>query len=393
MLLSDYDEDTIKKFLESSEGLLNKKINDVPKLLFYKTSNFEINNLNEITSNVIFMVKNKKALLIVGNGVDCIYSLVEFEDYIYEKYLGKKIVLFYGNCHTGIVKKYLETSIEFKERYEIYPLKEIQEVDNIAYFDISVMKYCDVFIHQSIWEKNRYGEEYSSENIIKKLNPQCVVIAMPNLYHMPCCLFPQYYDATELRYKKQTYFFRDFIIDEGLKKGYSLKKISIEYYKYNFDSKIIEQEYKDFIEKVRNRECEWDIKVADFIESHIKEIPLFYEMNHPTNFIFKYYAYKLLNILICGKYTIGEVEEYKLDVYQMPLLTVVKDALGLKYSTLNQNIRETGVKVRNVPMDIREYIKEYFSVIWICDDFKVEQRIRSKVCYYIYKIQDLFLKK
>ncbi len=55
-----------------------------------------------------------------------------------------------------------------------------------------------------------YGEEYSSKNIIKQLKPDCKIIAIPNVYQLPVCFFPQYYKkGEEFRDKINTIFFRD----------------------------------------------------------------------------------------------------------------------------------------------------------------------------------------
>lgn len=304
----------------------------------------------------------------------------------------KKIVVLYGNCHTGAVKRILQSCPEFNLEYEIYPMKEIQEVKDPAYFDMPIYKKCDVFIHQSIWEKNRYGKEYASENLIKKLNPKCKVIAMPNLYHMPLCLFPQYYSATELRKDNQTYFFRDKIIDEGLAKGDSLQTIAKSYYNYKFDHEILRNDFDKFIKKVELREIDWDIKVSSFIKENISRDMLFYEPNHPTNVLFRYYAEEILKILIDGNFTVDEKQTFELDTYQMPLLTEVKEALGLTYSTKDSQLRKTGTKVRNVPMDIKEYVNQYFSTIWICEDFSKSLTKKSKVLFVKYRVQNIFIK-
>lgn len=380
--------------LRCSEGFINKKLLSAAKLHFFKTSFHALNDIKRLSKITIRKVLNEKSIIIIGDCIKDSYlqQLTEFEDFVYEKYIGKKIVLFYGNCHTGAVKKYLQTSMEFDEKYEIYPLKEIQEVKTPSYFDHPVFQVCDVFIHQSIWKKNRYGEEYASENVISKLSNNCQIIAMPNVYHLPCCLFPQYYEAKELKHNNQTYFFRDMIIDNGLRQGKTIKQIAEQYYDYRFGEKFIQEEYKKFIKTVRKREQEWDIKVADFIEANIKDKPLFYEMNHPTNYLIRLYATGILTILLRESVSMGEITDYKMDTYQMPFLTEVQKALGLQYSTLNTEIRTTGVKLRKIPMNIEEYVKEYYATVWVCGEFEELINKKSKRLYNILKIENFFLK-
>lgn len=48
-------------------------------------------------------------------------GLEEFTDYIYYKWLDRKLVLLHGNCHMEVVKAYLESSDKFLNKYAIYP--------------------------------------------------------------------------------------------------------------------------------------------------------------------------------------------------------------------------------------------------------------------------------
>lgn len=303
--------------------------------------------------------------------------------------MAKKTVILYGNCHTAIVKKYLQACPEFNEIYTIYPIKEIQEVKDFSYFNLPIFSTCDVLIHQSIWEKNRYGKEYASSNIISKVKPDCKIIAMPNLYHLPLFLFPQYYEAEELRSKDQTYFFRDLIVDEGLRQGKTLKYITENYYKYKFDYGIIRNNYNDFLEEVKKREAEWDIKISEFINRNIRNEQLFYEPNHPTNFVIKYYAEELLKILLRDNYTVKDIGNYRMDSYEMPILGEVRNALDLSYGGENNELRITGVKVCSTCMSLNQYVKQYFSSIWMCNDFKRKLKFFSKALYYYYRIKNL----
>lgn len=378
----------IIKNLGVKNGYIERRIMQASSLYFYNSSFDRFNNIQRMTEEIVLDIKKNNAFLIVGKVDSSILSfLSEFEDYVYDHYVGKKIVVFYGNCHTGAVKRYLQTSKEFIENYDIYPVKEIQDVKDPSYFELPVFKVCDVFVHQSIWKKNRYGEQYASENVISKISKPCKVIAMPNVYHLPCCLFPQYYEAKELRYNNQTYFFRDSIIDEGIKQKKCLNEIARKYYETEYDKATILGDYSRFLSTLKKREKDWDISVSSFIESNIKEHQLFYEMNHPTNFLIKYYAEELLKIILQDNYSIGELENYKMDTYQMPMLPSVQSALGLKYSSLNSELRTSGIKLRNLPMDINEYVKEYYACIWMSGEFDLLTRIRSKFMFLEYKIE------
>lgn len=393
ILISQKDQAIFCEKIDKQRSLLGEKIKKAKSLAFYKTSYSNYNTIKHLTDSLAKKIIDEHIFLVIGDGVKKTPPLLEeFVDYTYEKYIGKKIVLFYGNCHTGAVKKYMITSKEFCARYIIYPIKEIQEVNNPAYFEMPVFKICDVFIHQSIWKKNRYGKEFASDNVIKKISKKSQIIAMPNVYHLPCCLFPQYYEASELRYNNQTYFFRDKIIDEELRKGKTPVEIAEKYFHVQFDYQSIQSSYERFLETVKRREEEWDIKVSSFIERNIKECRMFYEMNHPTSHLIKYYASEILGILLDCKNSFDEKCEYQMDSYQMPLLSEVQKALGLMYSDENREIRITGVKIRNKKMDIYEYVKQYFSTIWMSGEFEKRLILKSKMLFALYKSEGFFLK-
>ena len=376
-------------------GFVDIKIAESSKVYYYKTDRKELNNIETITSDVIKEIRANGAYLIVGNSqlLSSQNDLLEFEEFAYEKYLGKAIVILYGNCHTRAVKRGLQSCKAFNINYEIYPLKEIQEVRDASYFDLPVFRICDVLIHQCIWEKNRYGKEYASSNILSRVKETCKVIAMPNIYHMPICLFPQYYEKKELRYKNQTYFFRDKIIDAGIENGRTLRQIAREYYEYKFDQIEIREEYLKFISKVREREMEWDISVADYINTHIKTNFLFYEPNHPTGCLFNYYVNAILKILGINDYEADTIDSVvEMDSYQMPFLTEVGKALDIEYSTKGMEIRATGVKIRKVKMDIQEYVNQYYASVWMCGEYGIKNQLFSKVMWLIYRIQNVPLR-
>lgn len=298
----------------------------------------------------------------------------------------KKKVVVYGNCHTTVFSKYLQNCKEFNDEYIIFPMKAIQEVKDCTYFDMPIFKTCDVFIHQSIRDNNRYGKEYASSTLIAKLKPDCKVISIPNVYHLPTCLFPQYTEDTELCYKGGTFFFRDRVIDEQIKEGRSLQYIINGYHNYTFEKNQIKKQFQKFIENVKYREEEWDIKISDYIQNYYRTHNLFYDPNHPRNFLLRYYAKKTLEILLDRKFTIDELEDFTLDSYEMPLHASVAVALELKYFTIQQEIRKTGAKVVIGPMYLEQYIKQYFSMLWLCNDFSVLINMKSRCLFRYYKV-------
>lgn len=305
----------------------------------------------------------------------------------------KKMVIVYGNCHTSIISKMLEANPEFNEKYYIYPTERIQDIKDPKDLYHDCYAQCDVFIHQSIRLNNRYGEEYASERIIARLKPGCKIIAIPNVYHLPLCFFPQYYDAHELKNKAVkgglTFFFRDSIIDSHLKDVRRLYKLFKQVKKdYNdpflFNNENIVASFNQFVDKVRGREKEWDIKVSQFILDNYKQHQLFYDPNHPTNFFLSYVSEELLRLLIDNGKTGCNIQCIKetLENIEYPMCHSVINALGLcwKESVIRRNNPFT--RITPFKMTLFWYTYQYFIFIWMAEDFPKSLRRISKLLWY-----------
>ena len=219
---------------------------------------------------------------------------------------------------------------------------------------------------------NRYGEEYASEKIISRLKAGCKVISIPNVYHLPLCFFPQYSDAPELRKDGVTYFFRDSIIDSHLNQPLTqIKRVKKDYNNPNrFDRKAIIDSFELFINKIKKREEDWDIKVSNFILENYRDHQLFYDPNHPTNFFLSYIATELLKLLMDN----SSEEEDKLavdnclDTIEMPISAAVVDTLRLNW--VNDVIRQSNPITNKLQckMTLNLYVYQYVSSIWISKD-------------------------
>lgn len=284
----------------------------------------------------------------------------------------RKSVVVYGNCHTTIISKMLESCHEFNERYYIIPTKRIQDIKDSKELYEDCYSQCDVFIHQSIRLNNRYGEEYASERIIARLKDGCRVISIPNVYHLPFCFFPQYSDSQELRWNGVTYFFRDKIVDSHIDKPFKLSAlVKSDYENPNlFDREDIIASFEAFINKVRKREQDWDIKVSDFILENYSNHQLFYDPNHPTNYFLRYIASELLKLLINNNNV--AVNQLKvnncLDTIEMPICKAVVETLQLNWK--NDIIRKSMPHTNRLQckMNLNNYVYQYISCFWIVKD-------------------------
>lgn len=303
----------------------------------------------------------------------------EFDDYILEEYYDKKLVVIYGNCHTTAITDLLLQCEEFCKKYAIYRIIPVCDIHSPKYFDHPVFRNCDVFLHQSIRRQNRYGEKYASEYVIKKLKTDCKVIAIPNVYHLPMCFFPQYMEKKEFKlYTQRTIFFRDGLIDEIFSRGGNIGQIYKKYLdEHLYSDEELQEKFDLFIDKVKMREKDWDIKVCDFILENYQKHQLFYDPNHPTVYFFKYIVKECLKLLSIeyDENGIDKLEAIPFESYEMPICACVKSYFNMTYP--DKILRKYGIKLKNEPMDLKSYIKQYIAYEWQNEELSKMKRIKS----------------
>lgn len=294
----------------------------------------------------------------------------EFQDFIPYQIYKKEMVVMHGNCHMCAVKQYLETNIEFNRRYGIYPFPSIQEIGkNFDYKKI--LSHCDLFLHQAIRKENFFGEELSSENFIKYTSEKCCSIALPNLYGMPKCFFPQL-DMSERRRRDigsgfQYTIGHDKNIIKWIEENNSVEEVK----KYiRDDGGVYSKEeillmWSQFKVTLLNREKEWDIKISDYIFEHYKRKKLFYDPNHISDFLAREIAVRLLKAL---GYTekIADIHPLMLDTWETYIYMDVMEALDLKFDQkyMRSCCRETSLNGRIVESD--EYIENLYKWEMFC---------------------------
>lgn len=289
----------------------------------------------------------------------------EFEDYCWHKLFRKKIAVIYGNCHIAPIKEGLENSELFANEYGFYPLHLIQTIYSLGGMDLNscVFEYCSLFIHQDIRNSNKFGYEYSSESLLKRVNPKACVIAIPNLYGLPKWMFPQIDKLLpEKRIRGQAYFsFRDKFIEAMYEKGCSISYICEQIKMGDLITPVeLENEYNKFIEKINRRQRKWDIKICDWIDQAKTSSQLFYDINHPTNEVISYIVYQVLNIL--------EIEDNpsldflpRLDTYEVPIYGVVMKTFKMHWEnsyTLKKYSRYT---LTHHQIGLHQYVTQYIA--------------------------------
>lgn len=295
-------------------------------------------------------------------------GLKEFKDFFYYTIWKKKLAMVYGNCHVISIKQALSYNEDFNKIYGIYPLPLIQILTPSEVSDMSeggLFSNCDLFIHQSIRKENRYGQDFSSEKMISKLNSHCKVVAIPNLYGLPKYMFPQIDE--KLKYKAirgQWYFgFRDKYIE---KLAYEGKTATYIEQAIRFESFVsedeIEERYNLYLDKLSIREEQWDVKIKNFLEEKHRSYILFYDVNHPTNTVLKYIVQEVLKTMDCrifpGEYDMVEL----LDTYEIPTYGQIRNHFSMDFDDDSLMRKYSKYTLSSRPISLLDYVNEY--LLW-----------------------------
>ncbi len=295
-------------------------------------------------------------------------NLEEFTNYIYYKWIDRKLVLLHGNCHMTVIESYLQSSKEFSDNYAIYPNPLIYENEEGRIAD-KVLNNCDIWIHEDIKEDNAYGYFLSDAYIRFKwgIRGGKKEITIPHLFGLGKAFFPQ--SACNQRNRainnaKDTngmFPHADTIIDRCVEDGMTVEEI-IAFCESDLSLKeeSILSNFEKYMGKIKEREKAWDIKIYDFIIEKYKKVKLFYDEGHPTNIILEKICKDIL-------YELGIVEEYIysdiiLDTHENPVYPAVKHCLQLEWSEAEIR-RSFCAKKMCCYMDFEEYIREY---LWWC---------------------------
>ena len=168
---------------------------------------------------------------------------------------------------------------------------------NNKILDLELFENCDIFIYQPI--DDRYNI-YSSNNLLKYLNNDCIKIGIPYIYmdsFFPLIKKLNFHGIDGGIIQNENNILNKNII-LNLKKKYTNEEIIILYNNNNIDFNFKER-FDENINRMKEKEKICNIKVVDFILDNYCNNLLFTMHHHPTKIIFDYIAlqiYKLLNI-------------------------------------------------------------------------------------------------
>lgn len=288
----------------------------------------------------------------------------EFKHYIYYGWLDKKIIFLHGNCHMDIIESCLTSSKKFQTNYAVYPSPRVCTGEML---DKAVLADMDIWIHEDIRSDNIIGYKVSDEYLRQFMKDDIFEIIIPHLYGLGAGFFPYAKKKNDKNtallngsYENGMFPFCDDVIVKCMEEDMSIDQIC----RYVYEDNIIPAEYiiknfSQYVERIREREKSWDIKILDFILEHYKTEKLFYDIGHPANIILEKVSVDILKLLgIQDEVSTNE----KLDYHEVPIYPWIGKVLEMEWTEGVIREDEKAIKCRDT-MDIAEYVREY---IWWC---------------------------
>ena len=294
-----------------------------------------------------------------------LHGLVEFDDYIWSKCFNKKIVCINANCHGNAVNEYLNASNSFIKQFFVYPLPAIQN-NELKRIPEKLLENIDVYIHQDIRSDNAEIYKLSDDYVRSKLKEGVIDICIPNLVGMGKWMYPNLGGLDKILYKSDGsicchVFYRNRVLDQAVNCCQSINDYVKFWNEYTYDKNIYSELWDAFRIKIKKREENWDIKIADFIFLNYKKIPMLVDGDHPS-----IYLTKVICEGIGARLGISDVIFNDLNIHlgiPSPVLPSVKSFFDIDYEYPVEK-SESYLRKR-VENELEDYIRAY--VWWYHD--------------------------
>lgn len=321
-------------------------------------------NLNRGGDQIIVAASNQKTYFEMKENLTGL-GLIEFEDFIWSKAFRKKIVVVNANCYGEPLIEYLKLSATFCEKYMIYPVPPIFLNDEISN---NLLKNTDVYIHQDIREDNSISYKLSDTYIRPQLKSDVVNICIPNLVRLGRWMFPYLGETVRRMYIPSGFIDvmkRDHVLDEAVNKCESLEEYREFWINYKFSDTELNEIFHDRMNRLVEREKNWDIKISDFIRENYREIPCFVDLSHPSKYVMKEIGRQVADKLGLNDIN-DENYESKLGIC-VPVMRDISNHFKLNFVVPHEKC--TGYLGKKVKDEVDDYIKAY---LWWCHQIVVE---------------------
>ncbi len=128
------------------------------------------------------------------------------------------------------------------------------------------------------------------------------------------------------------------------------------YINYKIEEKVLRDNFLRDMEKLFQRNKNWDIKIADFIKNNYKKLPLFVDPDHPSKYLMHEIGKRIAEILNLND--IDQHLEYESCLgIPTPVIPCVRKFFGLDFIVPCEKMR-CPLEVKS-GYGLREYIKVY----------------------------------
>lgn len=276
----------------------------------------------------------------------------------------KKIVLINANCHGRVLAEFLKLSKSFDEYYEIVPVPEIQ-LNIEKRIAPELLRRADVFIHQVIRSNNSIAYELSDEATSAQLSGGVLDITIPNLVGFGKWIYPNL-GSIIMDENGNNLVFQDEILEKAYmyvtdKKDLDAYVAFLNEYEMNVDLREIKEKE---MQKLREREVLWDVKIVDFIQEYYQTIPMFVDAGHPTKRLMYEVGCQVLKLLEI-KNDVDFDEFFKILGMGMPtpISRKIQQFWGLRYQ-IPMEARKSFIfpQIEKISEElyVRQYVAEYF---------------------------------
>lgn len=294
-------------------------------------------------------------------------GFIPFENFVWTRALNKKILLINANCHGEFYREYLYKIPGFLEEYCEFFLPSVAENED-GEIPESWLRNCDIYLHQDIQAANSKSYRLSDEYVLPKLKDGCKAVCVPNFVGLGKAFYPSSMGlkkSVSVAFGSIWMFDQDRLLDKGYEKYHTIAGIK----KLWLSEDAIEEDeirrlFQDRLDKMLQREKNWDIKVSDIVLNNYKDKKLFWDSGHPTN---------ALMLPVCARMAVflglQDIEntnitlERRLDFVEAFVLPCVKKALRLNWTEEGTIRKGEWVfnKLEGSELTVEEYIRQY---IW-----------------------------
>ena len=234
----------------------------------------------------------------------------------------KKMFAVYGNCQSQVLARFLLTCPRFAEEWNYHGIPGIHKMTSKQLASLKLeLPRLSLLIYQNV---NR-GDNATSE-LLPLLSRDCIQLGIPSLF------FNGYNpEVAYLRQSRSVLFYHDRIMLAHIEdfEGFRHLLCGEHYFPASFSLDCVDVSLEELAK--REREQGLEIRISQFIAEHYRHTRLFHVLNHPTAFLLRELAKRVLIYLSIDPILNETVALGALDRYQFPVYQSHQQNLRLEF--------------------------------------------------------------